>query len=199
MWVALWKSRVGDKRCGICFFLLFVISLGSPQVARADLITTLSASERPDAGMFQYAYTLTESPQSTIPAYIFVLAVDSAADLQSVTAPPGWEALYVVGSTAVEWDTAFQPIAPGGSADFSFLSVESPALNMYQVTGFDPIEFQFFLNTGTTISPATAVAVSVPEPSGLFLCMAALVCLCLRALIRRCLGSYPIPAKETAG
>src|SRR5208283_3048451 len=127
---------------------------------------TLSESATQNSGLYQYSYTLTNSPQSTISAYIFALAVDKGANLQSLTGPTGWEILYTVGSTSVEWDTAFQPIAPGGSATFGFTSVEPPASNMYQTTGFDPNSFQFYNNTGTTSTPG---AVSVPEPASLTL------------------------------
>jgi hypothetical protein len=139
-----------------------VLALVNPRPSPAGFVTNLSADAQDlGAGLYSYTYTLTDLPGSTISAYVFALAVDANADLQSLTAPSGWEVLYTPGSSTVEWDTAFLPLGPGDSANFSFTSALAPGINSYQATGFDPDAFQFYFNNGMTISPSP---LSVPEP-----------------------------------
>jgi len=149
-------------------FLSSLIAVATAPATRADFITDLSPNVTPQAGVYQYAYTLTNSAQSTVSAYALALAVDSGANLQSVLSPTGWDATYNPGDTSITWSAPSDllAISPGSSADFSFISAEPPVLGDYQAIGFAPIFFQFYTNPGTTSVPGTS---SVPEPSSLIL------------------------------
>jgi PEP-CTERM motif len=145
-----------------------VISLAAARSAEADFITSLSVNVSPTGGIFQYDYTLMNSTQSTVSAYVFALAVDPAANLQSIGTPIGWDSTYNVGDTSITWSAPSDQLAlePGFSAFFAFTSVDPPLTRNYDVTGFDPDQFQFYDNPGTTWAPGIS---SVPEPSALIL------------------------------
>ena len=138
--------------------------------ARAEFITTLTASETPQpGGLTLYQYTLTNDPTSTLNAEGLAISVDANADLQSITGPTGWDISYLPGDTLVTWessDISIQFIAPGDSAAFSFLSALGPAQQPYLVIGTDTLGIDFDSNFGDIASPAIS---SVPEPGSLVL------------------------------
>lgn len=146
--------------------LALLATVGAPSLARADFITTLSASVTPSGGgTYDYSYNLTNTAQSTIGAYEFALGVDTGANLQSIVAPSGWDETYNPGDTSITWST-FTPLDPGSSAVFAFASLEPPVSGDYVAIGFDPNSFQFYTNTGTSLVPGVA---SVPEPASFVL------------------------------
>jgi hypothetical protein len=145
-----------------------VIAVAAIPNVHADFITSLSVNVSAKRGAHEYDYTLSNSIQSTVSAYVLALSVDVGADLQSIVIPTGWDVSYNVGGTSITWSAPSDPlaIAPGFSAAFGFTSAEPPLTGNYDVTGFDPDQFQFYDNPGTTLSPGTS---SVPEPSALLL------------------------------
>jgi hypothetical protein len=159
----MWKKRRVTTTLKLTAFCLVLMSVE----ARADFITSLSTDVTPiSGGLYQYTYNLTDTTQSTIAAFAFAVDVDQTANLGSIMTPAGWDVTYNTGDLVITWSTGFSPIEPGGSAAFSFESIESPVNALYQATGFDPVFFQFYGNSGTTVSPGVA---SVPEPTSVVL------------------------------
>jgi hypothetical protein len=143
---------------------LLALATLSPLRANAGLIIEFSAAVTPAAGgLEQYAYTLTNSDQSTVSVYGLILSVDAGANLQSIESPTGWDATYSPGDASIIWSSPAPETAvvPGASATFGFLSVEPPVFGDYQAIGFDPDSFQFYSNPGTTSVPGIS---SIPEP-----------------------------------
>jgi PEP-CTERM motif len=145
-----------------------LIAVAAAPEAQADFVTSLSGNVTPISGAYEYDYTLTNSSQSTVSAYVFALSVDAGADLQSIVIPTGWDVTYNVGDASIIWSAPSDllAVAPGLSAAYGFISAEPPLTGNYDVTGFDPDQFQFYDNPGTTFVPGIS---SVPEPSTLVL------------------------------
>ena len=82
--------------------------------------------------------------------------------------PTGWDVTYNVGDTSIIWSAPSDllAIAPGLSTAYGFTSALPPLSGDYDVTGFDPDQFQFYDNPGSTFVPGIS---SVPEPSTLVL------------------------------
>jgi hypothetical protein len=157
-----------NRRSLSLVLVVFMLTPVFPAETRAGFITSLSTNVTPIGGAYQYEYTLMNSTQSTISAYVFALAVAPEADLQLIVTPAGWDATYNAGDTSITWSAPSDELAvtPGSSTLFGFTSVEPPTTGDYQVTGFDPDNFQFYSNPGTTSVPGIS---SVPEPSALIL------------------------------
>ena len=165
---------------------VFMLPMFSPIDTRADLITSLSVDVTPTEGGFdEYAYTLTNSSQSTVSVYAFGLSVNVGANLQSITSPKGWDVTYAEGDSSITWSAPSTDIAiisgsslnsaysvpascliSGSSLEFSLFSAEPPVSGDSQAIGFDPDSFKFYINPGTTLVPGIS---SVPEPSAIIL------------------------------
>lgn len=148
---------------------------------RAQLITSVQATVLPDNGLYGYRYVLTNDSVSTLNAIAFGVAVDTSADLSTITCPLGWLPLYNFGDTDISWQSpdAAYDLLPGSSYTFSFLSALPPGSNTYTVLGIDPNSSDFDFNSGVTSSPAPA---SVPEPGTLELSLVIAGCFGLRWL-----------------
>ncbi len=125
--------------------------------------------EQQNNGLYRYDYTLTNVAESDLPAINLNVATAADANLQSLTAPTGWDMAYSPGDSAVSWaptDIQFA-IPPGRDADFGFLSPLPPSPGDYSVVGFDPDTFSFGSSAGSVLAPLDAT--SVPEPSSVSL------------------------------
>jgi PEP-CTERM motif len=163
-------ENLGLRGLQVSSFFLALVSamvLGVPGSAHAGFITSLTATDQSVGnGSFLFSYEVTNTPQSTIDAYVFALTVDKGSNLQSIMEQSGWSADYTMGTTTITWSTA-TPLIPGASTSFSFISSEPPSTSTYQVTGFDPTQFIFYTNSGATTAPGPAA--TVPEPISLLL------------------------------
>jgi len=180
----------------IALHVALMLWLCDPGSAWAGFVTSLSSSvtETTDH-LYQYTYTLTGESQSTISAYSFALAVDDNANLQTITGPSDWSPSYSQGATTITWSTG-TGLAPGNSAIFSFISGEPPVSSSYQLIGFDPTNFQFYTNPGSTSSPGIA---SIPEPSSLILAAMGTICMIACGMYRRRISRLSIQAQGSSG
>jgi PEP-CTERM motif len=171
-------------RTRLAAICLLLFSSGFSGLARADFITSIteSNSQSPD-GSYNYLYQLDVGQASDALAIVFGVNVGADANLQSFLAPVGWEVDYAVGNLAVIWEATDStgPIPPGSSGMFGFSSMRGPATTAFAVQGFNPSSFDFPVNQGQTVGPASAV----PEPSSLFLLGTGLISLACVAWSRR--------------
>jgi hypothetical protein len=127
----------------------------APGSVPSGFIATVSANVKSlGNGLNEYDYTVSNSSQSTIPAYVFAISIDTGANLQSIASPAGWLADYAAGYTTITWSTGTAPLMPGKSLVFSFDSAESSSSSS-SVTGFDPTTILFYPSTRTIPGPGT--------------------------------------------
>jgi hypothetical protein len=144
------------------------LSLGGwGNASRGGLITDLSVevTAKP-GGLFEYDYTLTDEPASSLAASQLFLAVSPGADLSAVSAPGGWDVFYSPGDPDISFLSSgpSTDIVPGASGAFSFASATGPAAGDDLVRGFDFNSGTFGENPGTIPTPS-----AVPEPPSLAL------------------------------
>ena len=147
--------------------LAAIVALFIMKPVRADFIDIVTAQVgQTSDGSYNYLYTLSVAPQSTISAYEFALTVDPTANLRSISFPTGWDMSYNAGDSSITWSTADFAVTPGTSNQFDLVSSLPPVTGAYAVTGFDPDNFQFYPDQGTISVPGPA---AVPEPDSIAL------------------------------
>ena len=149
------------------FAFATAVALVGTKPVRAGYIDNVTAQVGLTSdGSYNYLYTLSVAPQSTVSAYEFALTVDPSANLQQVLTPMGWDVSYNTGGTSITWSTADFPVAPGTSDQFGFVSALPPTTGTYVALGFDPDLFQFYPDQGPISVPGPS---AVPEPASLIL------------------------------
>jgi len=156
------------------------LTLGLAQgQARADLITTVTATVTEIGSMYQYVYNVQNSAGSTASVGEFDLDVSASATLTSISATTGFLALYTAGDSTMTFDSTdpSTDIAPGATGTFSFMADVPPVLGNELGRSF---------GDGTTSSGTVLTPTGIPEPSVVALsALGALALFAPRALRRR--------------
>ncbi len=144
--------------------------------ANAGLVVDVSTTTtlRTD-GVYDYRYTVANSPTSTVGVAEFDLNTSTIANLGSIVGPTGFLALYTPGDSFIQFLSTVSStgsnsdIAPGSSGIFSFSSIVGPSLSVNLARGFD--------NSGAPVETAvtTLTPTAVPEPSTLILAAAGMI------------------------
>jgi hypothetical protein len=158
------------RRTGLIAMSVYITACVSTALQGA-LITSLDVNVvNEGSGLFDYAFSLSNSTLSDLSVINLNVGVSADAELHSLSGPAGWDAAYSSGDTVISWGALDiqSAIAPGSTADFRFVSHLGPASADFSIVGFDPNTFAFDSNGGT-ISSAIDSSPGVPEPSSIVL------------------------------